>query len=58
MAITETDMKNVWSNVWWKDGTSDYLAGRHTVRHPAWISSGGAPWLGFPAKSSAGRPAD
>lgn len=34
MAIGESDLKNVWSNVWWKDGTSDYLAGRPLIYFP------------------------
>ena len=34
MSITEADLKNVWSNTWWKDGTSDYLAGRPLIYFP------------------------
>jgi len=34
MAITEADLKSVWSNVWWKDGSSDYLAGRPLIYFP------------------------
>jgi hypothetical protein len=34
MAISETDLKNVWSNVWWRDGKSDYLLGRPLIYFP------------------------
>jgi hypothetical protein len=34
MSITEADLKNVWSNVWWRDGKSDYLSGRPLIYFP------------------------
>jgi hypothetical protein len=34
MAITESDLKNVWPTSWWKDGTSDYLSGRPLIYFP------------------------
>jgi Carboxypeptidase regulatory-like domain len=34
MAINESDLSNVWKNTWWKDGKSDYLAGRPLIYFP------------------------
>ena len=34
MAITENDLKSVWSTNWWNDGTSNYLAGRPLIYFP------------------------
>jgi len=34
LAISEGDLKNVWSNTWWRDGKSDYLAGRPLIYFP------------------------
>jgi hypothetical protein len=34
MSISEGDLKSVWSNVWWHDGSSDYLAGRPLIYFP------------------------
>jgi hypothetical protein len=34
MSISEADLKNVWSTNWWRDGSSDYLAGRPLIYFP------------------------
>src|ERR1041384_2789050 len=34
MSVTEDDLKNVWSKAWWRDGSSDYLAGRPLIYFP------------------------
>lgn len=34
LSITESDLKSVWQNNWWKDGKSDYLAGRPLIYFP------------------------
>ena len=34
LAISESDLKSVWSNAWWRDGKSDYLAGRPLIYFP------------------------
>ncbi|HEY1341001.1 MAG TPA: TonB-dependent receptor [Bryobacteraceae bacterium] len=34
MSITESDLKNVWPNVWWQDGSSNYLTGRPLIYFP------------------------
>lgn len=34
MSISEADLKNVWQTSWWKDGNSDYLAGRPLIYFP------------------------
>jgi hypothetical protein len=34
MAITESDLKNVWQTSWWKDSKSDYLTGRPLIYFP------------------------
>jgi hypothetical protein len=34
LSITENDLKNVWSNTWWNDGKSNYLAGRPLLYFP------------------------
>lgn len=37
MAITESDLKNVWPTTWWRDSKSDYLAGRPLLYFPQMI---------------------
>jgi len=37
MAIQEGDLKNVWQTSWWKDGKSDYLAGRPLLYFPQMV---------------------
>jgi hypothetical protein len=34
LSIAESDLKSVWSTSWWKDGKSDYLAGRPLIYFP------------------------
>jgi hypothetical protein len=34
MSISEADLRNVWPTSWWKDGNSDYLAGRPLIYFP------------------------
>lgn len=42
MSVSESDLKNVWSTVWWKDGSSNYLAGRPLIYFPhIQVESGG-----------------
>ncbi len=37
MAIAESDLKNVFPTTWWKDGQSDYLAGRPLIYFPQMV---------------------
>ena len=34
MAVTEADYKSLWPTTWWKDGNTDYMAGRPLLYFP------------------------